>query len=94
MIGIVTDSPPPPLHFCAIRVQILVVEGKKKGKKEKKSKFLTRLRSKRENLQSQPQSADSQIELLDMIRIQMEASCNFPLNHGVPTLEFSANCTF
>eukprot|EP00268_Persea_americana_P036089 TRINITY_DN35584_c0_g1_i5.p1 TRINITY_DN35584_c0_g1~~TRINITY_DN35584_c0_g1_i5.p1 ORF type:complete len:1048 (+),score=208.43 TRINITY_DN35584_c0_g1_i5:473-3616(+) len=51
--------------------QILAVEGKKK---EKKTKFLTRLRSKRESLQPQPQSADSRAELLDIIRIQMEIS--------------------
>ena len=85
MVGMVTNP-----HRCTIRGQILAVEGKKK---EKKTKFLTRLRSKRESLQPQPQSADSRAELLDIIRIQMEASCNFPLNYGVPTLGFSANCT-
>lgn len=87
MVGMVIDP-----HRCTIRGQILAVEGKKK---EKKTKFLTRLRSKRENLQPQPQSqsADSRAELLDIIRLQMEVSCNFPLNYGVPTLGFSANCT-
>lgn len=49
--------------------QIHPVEVKKK---EKKSKFLTRLRSKRGD--SPPQPTDSHSELLDVIRIQMEIS--------------------
>lgn len=43
-------------------------------KKEKSSKFLSRLKSKREKPHSQPQMSERHSSLIDIVRAQMQAS--------------------
>lgn len=54
-----------------IRVEVHYVEERKK---EKGSKLLSSLRSKKEKHRLQPQLSDKHLELINIFRVQMQAS--------------------